>query len=304
MDQLESSLSLYSSKLCPQHKKLQVYLNVDTKQENDEPIFKCVSCVSKDLHVQKNQIKVTPIEDILNDNEIQLDNWFIDLNFGNFHKLYSQEQMKNQQELDKFFKNFRSSIIEKLDIFEENVRKRYDELEHNKAKIIQYIKHSSMKEQVKSILNQNGDSEIQTKSFKKLIKNLEQNKKDIQDNYHQIQQNFNFYAEYLCIENLSKFQTQLESVLNNISQIANYKIVDMLQIQDQKVLRIENDIGFNDQIYHGIISKVWSLYEINSNQISQYIKLSLYGEQLIEKYDLQKYEKKYLAYLLFPDQIF
>ncbi|KAL4476492.1 hypothetical protein ABPG74_010225 [Tetrahymena malaccensis] len=304
MDLLESSLSLYSSKLCPQHKKQQVYLNVDTKQENNDPIFKCVSCVSKDLHVQKNQIKVTPIEDILNDNEIQLDNWFIDLNFGNFHKLYSQEQMKNQQELDKFFKNFRSSIIEKLDIFEENVRKRYDELENNKIKIAQYIKNSSIKEQVKNILNQTGDSEIQTKSFKKLIKNLEKNKKDIQDNYHQIQQNFNFYAEYLCIENLSKFQTQLESVLDNISQITNYKIVDMLQIQDQKVLRIENDIGFNDQIYHGLISKVWSLYQINNNQISKFVKLSLQGEQLIEKYDLQKYEKKYLAYLLFPDQIF
>ncbi|KAL4473192.1 hypothetical protein ABPG72_015573 [Tetrahymena utriculariae] len=304
MDQLESNLSLNSLKLCPQHKKQQVYLNVDTKQESNDPIFKCVSCVSKELHEQKGLIKITPIDDILNDNELQLDNWLIDVNFGNFHKLFSQDQLKNQQELDKFFKNFRSSIINKLDIFEESVRKRYEELEYNKSKIIQYIKDSSMKEQVKHLLNQNGDLEIQSKSFKKLIKNLEKNKKDIQDNYHQIQLNYNFYAEYLCIENLSKFQMQLENTLNNISQITNYKIVDMLQIQDQKVLPIESDAGFNDQIYHGQISKVWSFYEINCNQTTQYIKLSLQGQQLIEEYDLEKYQKKYLAYLLFPDQIF
>ncbi|EAR88224.1 hypothetical protein TTHERM_00022840 (macronuclear) [Tetrahymena thermophila SB210] len=304
MDQLKLDFSLNNSRLCPVHKKIQVYLNVDTKQQNTDPIFKCVSCVSKELHQQKNQIKVTPLDDILNDEEIQLDNWLIDVDFGKFHKLFIQEQLNIQQELDKFFKNFRSSIINKLDIFEESVRKRYEELEFNKTKIIQYIKDSSMKEQVRSILKQSQNLEQQTKSYKELIKHLEKNEKDIQDNYHQLQQNFNFYAEYLCIENISKFQIQLESVLNNISQIANYQIVDMLKIQDQKVLPIENDEGFNDQIYHGQISNVCSLYEINCNQITQYVKLTLQDQQLVHNYDLQKYEKKYLTYLLFPDQIF
>ncbi|EAR88226.1 hypothetical protein TTHERM_00023850 (macronuclear) [Tetrahymena thermophila SB210] len=304
MDQLKFDFSLNSSRLCPVHKKIQVYLNVDTKQQNTDPIFMCVSCVPKELNQQKNQIKVTPLDDILNDEEIQLDNWLIDVDFGKFHKLFNQEQLKIQQELDKFFKNFRSSIINKLDIFEKSVRQRYEELEFNKTKIIQYIKDSSMKEQVRNILKQSQNLEQQTKSYKELIKHLEKNKKDIQDNYHQLQLNFNSYAEYLCVENISQFQIQLENVLNNISQIANYKIVDMLKIQDQKVLPIEYDEGFNDQIYHGLISNVCSLYEINCNQITQYVKLTLQEQQLIENYDLQKYGKKYLTYLLFPDQIF
>ncbi|KAL4461530.1 hypothetical protein ABPG74_016154 [Tetrahymena malaccensis] len=246
------------------------------QNNQSDSLFKCPKCSTKFL---LDNSKILSLEELFTcEDENILDNWPL---FGQKNDIFtkaSQIEQINFEETFTFFKEYKTSIIDKLEKIEEKLKSQYQIIENNKKLLKDYYNTVSLKKKIQHALYQISNNPEQSKNqIKQFIQEVQGKRQNIESQINYIYKTLSFYQDYLSTYSLKQFTSSIDKTLNAMETVINYEIFDVLESQENNiVVPKEQKENWKNNIFFDFQDTLYSVQQIQQGLSCYYQQKQFY----------------------------